>query len=1152
MSMRFLFRQHIEEQQNRPVRINLRFIRTRRNRELEDDTILRMAATQFRHIFQTQVIPAYFRGRSRDTSRIRGWMNMYSSDVNRAYNYQELRGDEVSYESLVLMHDTVIQSNMNVDLTYTEWTYSIDPRMGIQGGHGTVKSNYRSNKYKDTYMEHEDSQGKINCAAFALTVARLYSQKCRDAKKNLMYWKQQARLLQTEMKWDDIVSVMQLQEFVQKYPQYRVTCLFNAQGIHHFRNTTFEGTRFDASRAQEQALYLVYDATVQHFYAVSSPAQYFVAETGVKAFTFCHYCVERYRMDRTEHSCEHTSMEPPRKKKQVRKCEFCKNAYTNRRCSCRMQQCLQCRASYLEGQHRCIVTQLAKELDFNKVSLWAYDLEARMEITEMETDYIEEFELEEYRFTGKIVALDTKVHKHKANLVVARNVFTDEERIFEGDHCLQNFIQFCLSHNQGHNIFVAHNASGYDSRLIFEELLLMDMDLGKPIMRGSKFIQIQIGKTKFIDSLLHLPGSLRDLAKAFCSDIQLEKGYFPHLFNSVSNYSYHGPIPDKKFFDLSFVIRNDKEVKAFDDWYAEWEGRDDWNFQTELKKYCQNDVLVLAKIMRSYHDILVEKTGLSPWAFATAPRFVHEVYLRHLVTTLDLPDPKEDPHGYAARVTELGEKEYWCVLKGTEYWFARKALRGGRTEIRKVYHTVSQEEWDRGVRIRYQDICSQYPYQQAVHDFPVGAPTIYLWDTSVAPCSRRNHARVGCDCPTLFLEKGVKVITDHPVPTAAELMDPKWFGIVCCTVEPPKNMYHPVLVHYDEQLNKSVASCNRIEKGVFTSVEFQKALEMGYQIIQIHRFDVYHKKPSLWADVIKDFFVEKMVNSSNMPSPEDQERLVREYEDKFEMGDMLLKTFREQRWTKNEAKKKAFKIMLNSGWGKHAQRPDLVETRVIQHDDEDKQLSLLENISQNKVMLKGITYFENKNVFRTQETYMYGAPDIHSSYITAALFVPAYGRLQLWEQLHKLGKRVLMNDTDSIVYVYDPDQYNIPESDVWGGWEVEDIDKKNGGIRTFIGLGPKTYAIKCENGETLVKCKGLSLKRSTERLINFHSMEELIRLYLDRGDIKKIKVPQMTFDYKLGNGIHTRYLLKQLCFNPNELKGDLDDQGYLYPFGFIE
>ena len=91
--------------------------------------------------------------------------------------------------------------------------------------------------------------------------------------------------------------------------------------------------------------------------------------------------------------------------------------------------------------------------------------------------------------------------------------------------------------------------------------------------------------------------------------------------------------------------------------------------------------------------------------------------------------------------------------------------------------------------------------------------------------------------------------------------------------------------------------------------------------------------------------------------------------------------------------------------------------------------------------------------------------------------------------MKKLGDRVLMNDTDSIVYIYDPELYNIPEGGLLGDWEVEDIDSKNGGIREFVGMGPKTYAIKCENGFTLTKAKGIRNSYAASNLSLIHISE---------------------------------------------------------------
>jgi hypothetical protein len=79
-------------------------------------------------------------------------------------------------------------------------------------------------------------------------------------------------------------------------------------------------------------------------------------------------------------------------------------------------------------------------------------------------------------------------------------------------------------------------------------------------------MRLKIMKTVFIDSLMHLQGSLANLAKAF--GLKLMKGYFPHLFNLEENQNYVGPIPGEEFFDLTFFAKNASEITKFREWHA--------------------------------------------------------------------------------------------------------------------------------------------------------------------------------------------------------------------------------------------------------------------------------------------------------------------------------------------------------------------------------------------------------------------------------------------------------------------------------------------------------------------------------------------------------------------------------------------------------
>lgn len=646
--------------------------------------------------------------------------------------------------------------------------------------------------------------------------------------------------------------------------------------------------------------------------------------------------------------------------------------------------------------------------------------------------------------------------------------------------------------------------------------------------------------------MLHVKGSLKALAKDFCAGL-LEKGYFPHLFNTIGNYNYSGPIPDLKYFDLSSIAGSKKDYDEFHEWYALQTG--EWIFKNELAKYCVNDVLVLAKIVEGYHDAAWANTGMSPWFNSTAPSFVHEAILYQKNIELELP---EDPTEYAARVDELARGDFWAVLKNSEYWFAKEALRGGRTEIRKIYQTITPAEYAQGKRIRYQDICSQYPYQQVVHDFPTGIPKIHIFDRAYKPCFIHGNNKAGkCDCHDPKGDRYCDIVYEQQWTAQRILDDPEFFGIVCVTLVPPNDLFHPVLVTWDESAFKCIASLRPEDhvEIITTSVELVTALQHGYKLVKMHRYDKYKKTPSLWRDQILKFFIEKLVNSSVKPTLAELDEIANAYDARFGIGDEIRR--KHDVWGKNPAKKQTAKIMMNSCWGKHCQRAVLPQSKVYNGEhDRDQIKDMFNNFALGNYKFKD-AYSVDENVFMYQYiTTQKTNPNLHNGYIPAGLFVPAYGRLQLWHELNRLGDRVLMNDTDSIVYLYDPTKYNIPQGSMLGEWELEDIDTQHGGIQTFVGLGPKSYAIKCFDGHTLVKAKGLSVKYASSSLVNFESLEKMVLDYLNDGQVNVIRVPQQTFTWSLARGMRTMKTLKDLKFNFSQLKGDLRHDT-LYPFGHL-
>ena len=97
-------------------------------------------------------------------------------------------------------------------------------------------------------------------------------------------------------------------------------------------------------------------------------------------------------------------------------------------------------------------------------------------------------------------------------------------------------------------ICIAHNSKGFDAQFILQYLVnKMHYDPPTLILNGTKIMRMKIGRSTFIDSLNYFQMPLSALPKAF--DLpDVEKGTFPHLFNTIDNQSYTGPLPDVKYY----------------------------------------------------------------------------------------------------------------------------------------------------------------------------------------------------------------------------------------------------------------------------------------------------------------------------------------------------------------------------------------------------------------------------------------------------------------------------------------------------------------------------------------------------------------------------------------------------------------------------
>lgn len=451
---------------------------------------------------------------SRQVMRFTGWSTYRS--LNEAYgrllatneNEGSVHGftqnfasiGEITQQAIMEVFESIQQSNGTILITDIVWEFHIDPNSIAVGGAQKVRvpSWAPTLKYRKTWEGHDD----VNCAAYALSYM-LYGE--REALR-------QGKALQLELGWQDTVVIQDLQKFIDVYSTYRLSIF-----LPHCATTPFTFTGKDfvwpdpmPRQCPEKLLYLVYDPTQKHFAATKSPAQ-ILSKIKKTPVLWCHKCVVGFSQLQP-HVCADGEIVRERKRQKPMPCLKCGVIGTH---SCELVSCRFCASIYKKEEgydHRCIVYKEEKKekekmfftegpLDGSLTCLWVYDFESRVAIENSVRQVISDFNIDEnghYLKEEEVRVYDFKIQKHEVNFVAFRNVFTDEEKTYFGPQALTDFILFMLSHNKGKNICIAHNASGYDTRLLFSQCKILDQSVAmNPIMRGGKFMQLTLNKVLF-------------------------------------------------------------------------------------------------------------------------------------------------------------------------------------------------------------------------------------------------------------------------------------------------------------------------------------------------------------------------------------------------------------------------------------------------------------------------------------------------------------------------------------------------------------------------------------------------------------------------------------------------------------------------------
>jgi hypothetical protein len=717
-----------------------------------------------------------------------------------------------------------------------------------------------------------------------------------------------------------------------------------------------------------------------------------------------------------------------------------------------------------------------------------------------------------FDFESAFVTNENGADEHEVNFVAVRQFGSGAEWTFEN---LSDFCQWLFG-LESKAVFYAHNMSAYDGRLLFDHLVNKETySIKNTLWRGSKIMGFTVEKYMFCDSLLHVQAALAEFPKIFGLDeSQFAKGFFPYKFNRLENQDYVGTIPPIQMFEPNMMSSGKR--KEFLKWYEE-QRNVIYNFRAELERYCISDVRILVRSLEVYmRDGMEMNSGLNPLDNLTIASYAMRVY-----RTLHMPN------------------EALAALRQEHADFARRAMHGGRTDVRRMCRFVSESEMQQNQRwLCYQDVQSLYPTVQFYKELPVGVPVTHVYD-------------------------------DSNQPTETEVMG--WFGFVECDLELTCYIHHPVIVCHNLESGKLQADLMPKQRIVVTTPELQCALQNGYKLKRVWEYHQYQRSTDLFKSYIRRYLKLK-IECGGMPAHIQSDEQWDEYAlyHRRELGVELERS----KMVKNAGKKQLAKMMLNSLWGKFAEAGDYTKEKICHRPDEYLELECLWDMGSIDITFRMQCLNGDVMVAYRQ---LENGEDIDRlnmrTNVALASFVTAWGALILWEQMNLLGKRVLYHDTDSIIYERDPEKYNIPVGKYLGEWEDETGGKP---IVQFVSTGPKTYAYavlenpepvtdekltEClQSGEEFWVCtgglemrrlkykcksKGFSQNYHNESLVNFKQLHRLLI-----GDIETIKTCSLKFNWNRMKGEMTSGMEEKLLSLTYD-KGVIDRSDFMvYPYGY--
>ena len=353
--------------------------------------------------------------------------------------------------------------------------------------------------------------------------------------------------------------------------------------------------------------------------------------------------------------------------------------------------------------------------------------------------------------------------------------------------------------------------------------------------------------------------------------------------------------------------------------------------------------------------------------------------------------------------------------------------------------------------------------------------------------------------------------------------------------------------------------------GTWCHVELMKAIEKGYQVLEIHEVWHWEETTNQLFSPYVNLYLKRKQEASGYPkhcvTDEQKQQYIDEY---YEHEGIRLDP---NNIEYNPGLRWLAKLMLNSLWGtyiliflkpycstrlrtrifisfigKFAQRSNLTKTELVTEPNRLFEMLLSEEIEVPDARLVNaeMTEVQYRNVWEFEE------PNDKVNIVIAA-YTTAYARLKLYDLLDQLQEQVLYYDTDSVIYVHEPGKPEPPLGDYLGDL-TDELDGDY--ITEFMSGGPKNYACVTNNDKRVTKIRGITLDYVTSKKLNFEVMCSLLHLYVNCGTHAKVTADnpfKITRDKK-NKKIATKRTKKdyQIVYNKRVVK---DNYGTV-PYGY--